>query len=281
MDAKDTFMQPTFSQVVAELLPVYEAKAKKTFADFDTATRLHLMPYFGEKPIGQCAALWRHYCAHERMKRPDRKLWHDRKTMRVILGYAFDCDYIAKIPRLPLDPYDKRTKEGRVVSREELEKVCAAASSTTSDLIRLLYFTGMRFSEARLLRLDQVDFEKNLVRLDAKDTKTRSGRTYPLPTEAKNVLFLRSQRVISRFFFPNGSDPRRPISNSQRSFQRALKRSGVKFTLHDLRRSFITNRVKAGMPAEVVGRLVGASAPLVRSVYLCLAADEWCEYASA
>lgn len=266
---------PTFADVVAELYPVYEAKSRKTWIEFESVTRLHLLPFYGERSIGECASLWRHYCAFQRKKNASRKLWHDRKCLRLILGYAFDCDYILKIPRLPLDPIDKARRVGTVVTKEDIEKVCYHASRNVSDLIKLLYDTGMRFSEGRMLRLEWVDFERKRVRVPASATKTRYGRVYPLTERVEGLIKMRCGLRKTGYVFARPEDPGVCISESQRGFQRALKRSGVKFCLHDLRRAFISDRVKSGMPLEVVCKLTGTSPGVARDIYLQVSSDDW------
>lgn len=268
-------MPRRFKDVVTELIPVYEAKAKKTYVEFESVTRLYLLPYFKDIAIDKVGASWRHYCAWARKQNASRKLWHDRKILRAILGYAFDCDLISKIQRLALDPFDKHKRRGLYVTEEDLLAVCDKASKTVADFISVLYDTGMRFSELRLLRLEYIDFKKKLIRLPAEIVKTRQPRVYPLPATVLRVIKSRVGSQKAGFLFTKRYDDTLPIGTSQREFQRALKRAGVSFTLHDLRRSFIVNCVKKGMPLEVVGRLVGASTAILRDVYLIVQEHDW------
>lgn len=268
-------MARTFKEVVSELIPVYEAKARKTFIEFESVTRLYLLPYFKDVAISKVGASWRHYCAWQRKQNASRKLWHDRKVLRAILGYAFDCDLISKIQRLALDPFDKHKRRGLYVTEEDLLKVCKFASNTVADFLCALYDTGMRFSELRLLRLEYIDFQKKLIRLPAEIIKTRQPRTYPCPPSVMRLVKTRCFSRKTGFLFHSQGNPEVPISESHRGFQRALKRAGVHFTIHDLRRSFIVNCVKKGMPLEVVGRLVGASTAILRDVYLIVQEHDW------
>lgn len=271
-------MPKNFADVVAELLPLYRTKAPKTFVEFESVTRRLLIPFFGDKPMNQVGALWRHYCAEQHTKTPDRKLIVDRKLCRIILGYAFDCDLIVKIPRLKLDPVDRVPRRlGRDVTEDEITRVCHFASRNVRDLVLLAFHTGMRFSECRKLRVEYLDFYAGVIRLPGNVVKTRTPRSYPLPEEIRPMLRMRCASRKNGFLFYREGNLDECLGASQRSFQRAIKRAGVSFSFHDLRRAFITRKLKSGMPLEVLSKLVGASQDVARDAYLKVKADDWAE----
>jgi len=265
----------SFEDVVSELTPVYKAKSHATWVEFEITTRCHLLPFYKTIPIERVGALWRHYCAGERTKNPDRKLWHDRKILRLILGYAFDCDYVGKIPRLQLDPYDKSHRVPVEVTLEMLLKVANKAPPLLKDMLIVLFYTGMRFGEVRCLKASQIDFTTGLVRLGAKATKTRKERVYHLTNEALVVLRLRALSSGGGYLFPMDQDPTRPVSKSYRNFERAKKRAGVEFNMHDLRHSFATRKIREGMPPVLLGQLIGASERVLNSVYAHADYTDW------
>lgn len=268
----------TFADVVAELAPVYKSKSKKTRLEFETVTRLHLVPYFGPTDITKVGALWRHYCAHQRGLSPERRLWHDRKVLRLILGYAFDCDYVMKVPRLKLDAVDASRRVPGLIAPEDFERALRLSSPTLHDLLVVLYDTGMRFSEARTLKKEDVNFHTGQVRLASGSTKTRQERVYFLPERSRIVLLARIGGY-SPFFFPNALNANKPISESHRSFERMRKRAEVDFNLHDIRHDFSTRMQRKGMPPALLGKLMGASERVLNTVYTHPSFQDWITFA--
>lgn len=275
-------MPKIFAEIVAELRPIYESKSKKTAVEFESVTRLHLLPYFGDKCVSTVGMFWPHYCADQKQKNPNRKLWHDRKVLRAILGFAFDMEFVHKIPRLKLDRVDTaKTRIGREVSPEEIKRFCFFASQTMADIVSLSFWTGMRFGECRQMKSEWVDFGTGYITIPRHVVKTREPRTYPIPPEVRDLLKIRCGLREKGFLFCSVGDPLRCISNSQRTFQRAIKAAGLSFTFHDLRRSFITRKLREGMPCEVLAKLVGASPDVMRDSYLKVKREDWEKQADA
>jgi len=268
----------SFEDVVLELTPVYQAKSHATWVEFEITTRCHLLPFYKTIPIERVGALWRHYCAGERTKNPDRKLWHDRKILRLILGYAFDTDLINKIPKLTLDPYDKGKKVAHVVSEDEIERAYLAAGPTLRDLLEVLWETGMRFGEARQLKASYINWGTGLVKLPAHIVKTRQGRSYLLPNHTLQRLYLRFKRSQSDYLFANQENPSEPLSKSYRTWNRMLHRANLSFTPHDLRHSFCSRKLAEGMPIEVLCKLIGATPEVVRQTYLHVESSDWLKF---
>lgn len=269
----------TVTEVVAEMMPVYRVKARKTFLEFETVTRRHLLPYFAEISVTKVGAYWRPYCAHQRGINPERKLWHDKRVMRQIVGWAFDCDYIHKIPRLLLDPYDKSRRVPEEVTHEQFRIALNFSSSLLRDLLIVLWHTGMRFGEVRSLQANQIDFKRGIVRLSV-NTKTRRERVYPIHEEALMVLKKRKLRAVGpkHYLFPNENDVNRPMSESHRSFERMKKKAGVDFLIHDLRHSFATRMIRKGVPRSFVAQLMGASERITETVYTHANWEDWFKY---
>lgn len=106
-----------------------------------------------------------------------------------------------------------------------------------ADYLQLILFTGMRRQEAACLRRSSVDLQDKSFRVD--DTKNGQSLTLPMSDKVEEILRRRIATSDTEFLFPgdgkNGyiNDPRKEI---------ALIRSscGFHFTIHDLRRTFIT-----------------------------------------
>lgn len=108
---------------------------------------------------------------------------------------------------------------------------------TVADYLLLLLFTGLRREEAASLRWDDVDLAENT--LLVRDTKNHEPLTLPLSDYLQNLLHTRYETTPGEYVFP-GTGATGHIIGTKRSVARVRERSGVNFTLHDLRRTFIT-----------------------------------------
>ncbi|MHB8624523.1 MAG: tyrosine-type recombinase/integrase [Sulfuricaulis sp.] len=116
-----------------------------------------------------------------------------------------------------------------------------------------MFFTGLRRQEAARLRWDDVDLiERTLIILD---TKNHEPLTLPLSSFVFALLSNRSSRKINEYVFP-GSGIQGYIVEPRAAIQCVIEASGVDFTLHDLRRTFITVADSLDIPGYAIKRLV-------------------------
>jgi integrase len=181
-----------------------------------------------------------------------------------------------------------RDNVGKALSQEE-EKVllreCRQSRSRSLYVaVEIALATCMRYSEIRLLRWNQLDFDRNELRVGASKTEHGEGRVIPLSQRARLVLNFWAERFPVRkpaeFVFPreryggkgkdevfgfSGSvaydtDPTRPVGDWKEGWEAAKKRAGVTCRFHDLRHSGCTRMLEAGVPFSVVSEIMGWSA---------------------
>ncbi|MGA7180900.1 MAG: integrase arm-type DNA-binding domain-containing protein [Thiobacillaceae bacterium] len=111
------------------------------------------------------------------------------------------------------------------------------AAATIADYLLLLLFTGLRRGEAARLSWEQVDLkQRTLVILD---TKNREPLTLPLSDFLAELLAARKVGSDGEYVFP--SEGRTGyLMEPRKQMHHVMVQSGVEFTLHDLRRTFIT-----------------------------------------
>ncbi|MCP5305269.1 MAG: integrase family protein [Chromatiaceae bacterium] len=124
--------------------------------------------------------------------------------------------------------------------------------SVARDLLRTLVFTGLRRDEARNLRWENIDFAENT--LTVPDTKNRTPHILPLPEYLLAIFQARRDSATSDFVFP-GRDEAHPVVNINRHKESVVKNSGIHFSLHDLRRTFITTAESLDISIYTVKRL--------------------------
>lgn len=117
----------------------------------------------------------------------------------------------------------------------------------------LLLFTGLRRQEAAQLTWNQIDFAGKTLKVI--DTKNHLDHSLPLSDYLYNLLLNRHQTSTSLYVFPSNSqggyiiEPRRQIA-------KVIQNSNVTFTIHDLRRTFITIAESLDISAYAVKRLL-------------------------
>ncbi len=124
---------------------------------------------------------------------------------------------------------------------------------TTKDYLHLVLFTGLRRSEASTLTWDNVDLKEKILTIP--ETKNHQVHTLPLSDFLYDLLSRRSEVKTSPFVFPSETD-RGHLIDPRTAVKRVSDLSGVKFTLHDLRRTFITIAESLDIPAYALKRLL-------------------------
>lgn len=127
-------------------------------------------------------------------------------------------------------------------------------SSILRDYFLLLLFTGLRREEAIQLTWDRVDFKsKTLTIVDIKNHQTH---VLPLPDYLLNLFTARKAASSeSQFVFP-GSGKTGYNVDPRKVMKKIIEASGVTFTLHDLRRTFITIAESLDISAYALKRLL-------------------------
>lgn len=106
------------------------------------------------------------------------------------------------------------------------------------DYLLLLLFTGLRREEGLSLTWEQVDFKAKTLTIP--DPKNRQPHALPLNGFLHDLLMQRhKERTDSPFVFP-GSGVKGYLNEPRKQMQKVIEESGITFTLHDLRRTFIT-----------------------------------------
>ncbi len=114
-------------------------------------------------------------------------------------------------------------------------------NATMRDYFLLCLFTGLRRSEAAQLKWKNLDFWSRTITVPAPDTKANREHRLPMPDYLYDLLMARSRvrRIDNDYVFPAqaGSgymiEPKRSITN-------VIRQCGVRFTMHTLRRTFVT-----------------------------------------
>ena len=127
------------------------------------------------------------------------------------------------------------------------------SNQTLKDYLLLVLFTGLRRQEAATLKFDQVDLiAKTLTIIE---TKNNESHTLPLSDFLYELLQQR-KAVRSNDYVFAGTGAAGHIVEPRKQMAKVTMLSNVQFTVHDLRRTFITIAESLDIPAYALKRLL-------------------------
>ncbi|MCP4477829.1 MAG: tyrosine-type recombinase/integrase [Planctomycetaceae bacterium] len=152
----------------------------------------------------------------------DAKAWNATKRKKEIIHPDDLGKWVDAVKRLPLG----RSEYAESVSR----------------LFLLLIITGWRTNQMINLKWSNVDLNKQIFAISDDDVKNKDGHDLPMSSHAAVLL-----SEIKAVGIGKGSDfvfaepgSKKPVDDFRHWIEIVEKESGVKFTLYDLRRSFMT-----------------------------------------
>lgn len=126
-------------------------------------------------------------------------------------------------------------------------------SALVADYLLFLLFTGLRRQEAATIKWSDIDLHGRSFTIS--DTKNREPLTLPLTDFLYSLLENRKTTADSDYVFA-GSGKAGYLIEPRHQVQKVIDASGVSFTLHDLRRSYITIAESIDISAYALKRLV-------------------------
>jgi integrase len=146
-------------------------------------------------------------------------------------------------------------KRLRYLSLDECQTLINACDPHLKPIVITALNTGMRKGEILNLKWNNVDLRHGFILLDI--TKNGERREIPINDTLKDVLQGITRRLdISYVFYDNTTG--KPFQDVKRSFNTACRRAGIKdFHFHDLRHTFASQLVMAGVDLTTVKELLG------------------------
>lgn len=164
--------------------------------------------------------------------------------------------------------WNKVKRRNRMISIQELpiwyESVMSLKPgqknnfSVTRDFLLFVLFTGLRRQEAASLSWDQVNFRRKVFTIH----NTKNHHDHELPLSEYLVTLLNRRKAENpkgfRYVFPDLNQE--TFLQEPKSFiNRVIAVSGIKFSTHDLRRTFITIAESLDIPYYALKRLLNHS----------------------
>ncbi|SLM30766.1 putative Integrase family protein [Desulfamplus magnetovallimortis] len=156
----------------------------------------------------------------------------------------------------------KEEAKGKYIPESDFRAILPFLPLYLQAFVTAAYMTGMRRGELIDLTCDRVNIAEGFIDLTPEDTKTEEHRRIYFNSipELKNVITaaMNGHRNGNNYVFTKPDGSQVPKWYIQRLFKKACKKAGVPdYRIHDLRHSFNTNMLKAGVSQTVIMKLTG------------------------
>ncbi len=193
---------------------------------------------------------------------------------RVFLRFLKEEGYIStpinvKMPRV-------EQKKMRVLSPDELSQILKVCKKPRDKaLILFLVDSGMRRSEACALNWIDVDIPSGVVNI--RRSKSKKARSVFIGVKTRRALLSYRRSIThedSDPLFQTQTGTRLTPSGFRQVIRRISEKSGIRFSAHDLRRTFATLSLKAGMNVLHLQSLLGHSSLEMTRRYVQMVEDD-------
>lgn len=244
----------------------YKAKGRKSNIEYPLA---HLTDAFGGWPVVDIreAEIRRYRSSRLKEDAANATVNRELAALRRMFNLGRREGLVGSVPAISdLMLPENNTRTG-FLREKEFRKLIDALPPRLKPLVEIAYVTGWRKGELLSRTWAHVDFEHGWLRLEPGETKSGSGRQFPLIPDLRSLLEAQRERkqetereygceVTALFFYyepsRNGLPAGRPIKSFRRAWKTAAKAAGVPGLLfHDLRRSSVRNLIRAGIPEKL------------------------------
>jgi len=150
---------------------------------------------------------------------------------------------------------EENNRRLRFLSKEECATLVHACSTHLRPIVLTALNTGMRKEEVLSLEWEKhIDLRHGFILLN--QTKNGERREVPINQTVRTVFAGITRRIDSPYVFVNDEGKR--YQDVKKSFYAACRRAGIKdFRFHDLRHTFASHLVMAGIDITTVKTLLG------------------------
>jgi integrase/recombinase XerD len=164
-----------------------------------------------------------------------------------------------------------------VLTQDEIRRLIQAAGHRKSRLlIKLLYASGLRVSEALNLKVEDLEPEQRIAWV--RRGKGAKDRMIILSEQLVGELaeFLKEHEIVKGHIFLGHADKPMTPRNAQKIIATAAKAAGIakQVTPHKLRHSFATHLRESGTDLRVIQELLGHSSIQTTEIYTHVSSEE-------
>lgn len=264
---------PEFGELAVKWFELNKTRLKKaTFKDYKNSMNNFIIPRFGNVPVDKIQFLdIETFKANLGVK--NKRIINLFVPMRNVFKMAVKAGYIDRNPMDLIDPIEPEKPEIEPFSFEEVQLFLKHVDPYYEPFFTVLFFTGMRFSEAAALKWRRVDFDMGVIKVREALVQGEEDRT-KTPGSVRDVKILpmvldaleRQKKTTygkSPYVFLNKYDrPMKPCPTTKVAWAPALTKTGLEYrTMMHTRHTYITMMLDSGEHVGWVARQVGHTSP--------------------
>jgi integrase len=246
---------PLFEVVVGDYLQYYRANRQPRSVERHEMAYQALKPTFAGTRLADITPfiIERYKQTRKAQGRSEVTINRELAFLKNLFTQAITWGKVTENPVKQVRLFREDNARTRFLTEEEEARLLAHSNPHLKPLVITALHTGFRKSELLSLRWANVDFRHQLIKVEAAYTKTHEARSVPM-TETLTAT-LKSLKMVGL------SDSTVLVfgyRNVTKTFARAVKRAGIgDFTFHDLRHTFASRLVMAGVDLATVKELMG------------------------
>lgn len=251
----------------------YVKPRKRSWDRDEELYRLRIKAVFGSKRLNQVSRL-QIQTFHSGLL--DEKLApatanHHAKLIRHMLNLAVEWNMLEKNPASRIHMFDEDNKEERYMNDEQLgnlmEVLKTDSARSICQIATFLLATGCRLNEAVTATWPQVEKDKRVFRVAAKNSKSKRMRPVPLNDTAIEVLNQLNTEGVYEHLFIN-KKTKKPYVNIAKIWDKIRTKAGLPhLRIHDLRHQAASNLINSGSSLYIVQQILGHSDPIITQRY--------------
>lgn len=202
----------------------------------------------------------------------DEKQVSESYIDQAVSGIKFLYNIVLKSPKIvgEIPRPRKEHKLPAVLSRNEIINLLNAVTNPKHRLLLMLtYSAGLRVSEIVNLRVENIEYDRELIFV--KRAKGKKDRYTTLSTFVVEELnnYLKVYRPEGWLFPSTDSDKHLSIRTAEKILEKARDKAGIQkhATIHTLRHSFATHLLEDGVDLRYVQELLGHNRPETTMIY--------------
>lgn len=197
-------------------------------------------------------------------------------TLKAALNRAVSLGYLSRNPCREVKKLRTPRKQVRFLCNDEVRKLLEVGNARMGPIIETLLYTGLRRDELTHLAWADVDLQRRIIAVQAKDgwhPKDYEVRHIPMAPRLHD-LFRSLPRKDHPWVFPTSNGGPHLGHILSRDFRKLARSCGVKgASLHTLRHTFASHLVMNGTDIYTVQKLLGHSSIKTTEIYAHLAPD--------
>lgn len=266
----------------------------KVYNQYAQVTRDYITPNIGAIKLRDITPLKLISLYNQQLRNKRNKIvgWRTKRLIHTILHQAFQdatiWGYLTRNPAHGISPPKRDSKEIRILSPSNASQLLATAQLINDPLYPFIHTalnSGMRLSELKALRWDDIKMESHTIRVD-KQIKRKKGGGFiftPPKTEAgkrtielgqETIAAIKVQREMQykqmslagddwqdhNLIFTTSRGTPLQSKYVRRRFYALLEKAGVpKIRFHDLRHTAASLMLNSGIPVIIVSKRLGHS----------------------